>query len=87
VLLTLLGLQERGYAVKDNNQQFEPTSLGEALIGAYENMGLKTIYEYAAASPNNMHVMEAHIICSTSYVATWSHKVPRNTQVVLLSAC
>lgn len=48
----LVGVQERGYAVKDNNQQFEPTSLGEALIGAYDNMGLKTVYEYASEMPS-----------------------------------
>ena len=38
-------MQERGYAVKDDSQLFEPTPLGEALIGAYDNMGLKTVYE------------------------------------------
>lgn len=40
-------LQERGYAFKDNNQQFEPTTMGEALIGAYDRMGLKAVYECA----------------------------------------
>eukprot|EP00892_Ulva_mutabilis_P010500 jgi/Ulvmu1/7822/UM004_0051.1 len=37
--------QERGYAIKDNNQQFEPTTMGEALIGAYDGMGLKAVYD------------------------------------------
>ena len=46
----VVAVQERGYAVKDNNQQFEPTPLGEALIGAYDNMGLKTVYECASDS-------------------------------------
>lgn len=40
-------VQERGYAIKDNNQQFEPTTMGEALIGAYDRMGLKAVYECA----------------------------------------
>lgn len=38
-------MQERGYAVKDETQHFDPTALGEALIGAYDSMGLKTVYE------------------------------------------
>ena len=38
-------MQARGYAVRDNNMCFSPTPLGEALIGAYDRMGLKAVYE------------------------------------------
>jgi hypothetical protein len=41
-------LQERGYAIKDANLLFSPTPLGEALIGAYDRMGLKEVYECVA---------------------------------------
>lgn len=41
-------VQARGYAVKDQNLQFSPTPLGEALIGAYDRMGLKAVYECAS---------------------------------------
>ena len=40
-------VQERGYAEKDDNMLFSPTPLGEALIGAYDRMGLKAVYECA----------------------------------------
>jgi hypothetical protein len=53
-------LQERGYAWKDANQLFEPTNLGEALIGAYDGMGLKTVYE---CSPDSHVHMLACTVC------------------------
>jgi hypothetical protein len=50
-------LQERGYAVKDANHLFEPTPLGEALIGAYDRMGLKEVYEYVMSPLSCVYVV------------------------------
>lgn len=33
-------IQERGYAEKTNNNLFAPTTLGVALVGGYDAMGL-----------------------------------------------
>jgi hypothetical protein len=45
-------VQERGYAVKDEaSLTFAPTALGEALIGAYDRMGLKAVYECVPRAP------------------------------------
>ena len=35
---------DRGYATKDGNMTFWPTSLGEALVGAYRKMGLENLW-------------------------------------------
>ena len=35
---------DRGYATKDTNMTFWPTSLGEALVGAYRKMGLENLW-------------------------------------------
>jgi hypothetical protein len=35
---------DRGYATKDANMTFWPTSLGEALVGAYRKMGLENLW-------------------------------------------
>ena len=35
----------RGYASKDDNLLFSPTPLGEALIGAYQKMGLDNVWK------------------------------------------
>ena len=35
---------DRGYATKDANLTFWPTSLGEALVGAYRKMGLENLW-------------------------------------------
>ncbi|DBA87673.1 TPA: hypothetical protein ACH3X1_004680 [Trebouxia sp. C0004] len=47
---------DRGYATKDGNLTFWPTSLGEALVGAYRKMGLENLW-----LPNLRGKIEANI--------------------------
>ncbi|DBB17906.1 hypothetical protein WJX82_005956 [Trebouxia sp. C0006] len=47
---------DRGYATKDANMTFWPTSLGEALVGAYRKMGLENLW-----LPNLRGKIEANI--------------------------
>lgn len=48
---------ERGYAIKDGNMTFWPTSLGEALVGAYRKMGLENLW-----LPNLRYAVRAHLV-------------------------
>lgn len=58
---------DRGYATKDGNLAFWPTSLGEAMVGAYRKMGLENLWlpnlRYSSV-PSVPPVMMSHLSCA-----------------------